>query len=528
MPFHPLFVGRGTRLVLENVHNVARGNARVFLAPAAARAMRASERALHEYLEERVPVYGVTTHFGNQAHLIEPHLKSEARRYWASIRARQLNLVQSHDCGVGEELPEDVARAAMLLRAQCLGQGYSGVRPAAVEQLAALLNKKIHPVIFRYGSIGASGDLIPLSAIAAALVGLPRPVVAGGARMRADAALRRANIRPLALEGREGLALINGTSFSTAIAALALRDLRELFERLLGTIGMSLEALQVMDSAYDPIVHRVKGHTGQIAVNGWLASFWKGSTLIRRLEASRKGLLNHVSSGETKEDSKILQDYYSLRSVAQGFGPFHENLARATAWIETEINSVNDNPVTDPASGKILHSANFMGYYVTSACDMLKADIAQASTWIHALLANFVHPRKNFGLPANLIEKPELYNAFRPLQLLAASLAVQNRKNAQNQQAFMLPTEGDNQDVNSLSKHAAFDFRESVANLERLTGILLLAAAQGLEFRGVARAGKRARNAHAALRKRVPFFAKDRMMRDDLEKAIEFLRSAAI
>jgi len=166
-----------------------------------------------------------------------------------------------------------------------------------------------------------------------------------------------------------------------------------------------------------------------------------------------------------------------------------------------------------------------MGYYITSACDSLKTDISQASTWIHAILANMVHPRKNFGLPANLIKEPAIYSGFRPIQILAAAIAVENRKMAQSHQSFSLPTEGDNQDVNSLGTHAAFDLRTSVENLEKLTAILLLASVQALELRGIANAGERSQRIHRIVRMVSPAVVRDRSLEKDINSVISVIRS---
>jgi len=209
--------------------------------------------------------------------------------------------------------------------------------------------------------------------------------------------------------------------------------------------------------------------------------------------------------------------------VAQGFGVFHENLARATLWVETEMNSVNDNPIVVPDDAQVYHTANFMGYYVSSACDLLRADIAQAATWIHALIANLVHPRKNRGLPVNLVEDPTNFSGFRPIQILAASIAVQCRKLAQTHASFVLPTEGDNQDVNSLGTHAAFDLRAAVQHLQELTGILLMAASQALELRGISEASAKSRAIVAEYRQIVPFLREDRLVHEDLTATVAAL-----
>ena len=304
----------------------------------------------------------------------------------------------------------------------------------------------------------------------------------------------------------------------TAIASLAIYDLHHLFKRMLAAIAMILESLLVINSAYHPMVHQLKKQQGEMEINQFFIDFWEGSQLLTDLDELR-----------TKDYAyKPVQDYYSIRSVPQGFGPFQENLARAIHWIENEMNSVNDNPVIDAAANNIHHSANFMGYYVTDACDMLKMDIAQASTWIHALLANLVHPRKNQNLPVNLVPNPEKHNGFRSMQLLSAALAVQNRKLAQTHQAFTLPTEGDNQDVNSLGTHAAFDLQESVANLQRLTAILLLAATQALELRGIEKASKKAQSIYHTVRQYSPKIEHCRPMSEEIELIIALLKDDKI
>jgi histidine ammonia-lyase len=301
----------------------------------------------------------------------------------------------------------------------------------------------------------------------------------------------------------------------SSIAGLALDDLSNTFDSMLSVIAMALESLRVIEDGYSPIVHELKGHRGEIAVAERIRSSWAGSRLIRDLHEAR-----------TENTTEIgVQDYYSLRSVAQGFGVFHEDLARATLWVETEMNSVNDNPIVVPDEGQVYHTANFMGYYVSSACDMLRADIAQAATWIHALVANLVHPRKNRGLPVNLIEDPTNFSGFRPIQILAASLAVQCRKLAQTHASFVLPTEGDNQDVNSLGTHAAFDLRAAVQHLQELTGILLMAASQALELRGLDKASAPSRAIVAEYRRMVPFLREDRLVHPDLTASVHALRT---
>jgi phenylalanine ammonia-lyase len=508
-------LGGGTDIRVAELAAVAREHASVSLDPSAVAKMNESHAFFSRKVESRVPIYGLNTQFGDQVALLDEHRDDyETERYQDSLRSRQENLIRSHNCGMGDAAPSDAVRGAMLLRSRCLSRGYSGVRPDVIYAYIEFLNRGITPECYRYGSIGASGDLVPLATIAAAVVGEDVAVRYGGRSVPVRALLRDLGLRPLRIEGREGLALINGTSFMSSIAGLAVHDLSALFDTLLSVIAMALESLRVIEAGYHPVVHELKGHQGEMAVAERLRAAWAGSHLIRDLDEARtQGTTDHG-----------VQDYYSLRSVAQGFGVFLEDLERATKWIETEMNSVNDNPIVVPNDGQVYHTANFMGYYVSSACDMLRADIAQAATWVHALVANLVHPRKNRGLPVNLIEDPTNYSGFRPIQILAASLAVQCRKLAQTHASFVLPTEGDNQDVNSLGTHAAFDLRASVEHLEQLTGVLLMAAAQALELRGIASASAKSRALVAEYRRSVHFLREDRLVHEDLVATVDAMR----
>lgn len=517
-------IGVNRRLTLNDAKLIASGRSIVSMSPDSFGAMNNSYSFLRSSIDKRIPIYGINTQFGDQVNLLDEHLDHSEELYRHSIIARQENLIKSHACGAGDYAPIEVVKVAMALRANCLSKGYSGINPATVEAVLTCLNAGITPLVPRYGSIGASGDLIPLAAIASALIGEDVDVIYKGKLMRAPQAFEEAGIPKLQPEIRDGLALINGTSFMTAIASLALYDLKRLFVQMLAAIAMALESMLVINSAYHPLVHQLKGQSGENEVNNFLNDFWQGSQLLTDLDELREHYDNTSASSKAP---RPLQDYYSLRSVPQGFGPFQENLARAVTWIENEMNSVNDNPIMDVANKKIHHGANFMGYYVTDTCDILKMNIAQASTWLHALLANMVHPRKNHDLPTNLVSDPTKYSGFRPIQLLAASLAVQNRKLAQSHQAYMLPTEGDNQDVNSLGTHAAFDFRESVANLERLTAVIFLASAQALELRGIKKASTKSQQIYQIIRSRSATLI-DRPMTEEINVVVHLLKAEEI
>lgn len=512
-------LGRGCQLTLASAHEITQSKSSVALPPAAIDSIESAYQFLKKHVDKRIPIYGVNTNFGDQVRYIDVAIKDlDSQKYYDSIQDRQENIIRSLSCGLGPIVSPHIIRVTMMLRAHCLSQGYSGVHLGLINALIDFINAGITPVVRCYGSIGASGDLIPLSMIAAALIGEKVAVHYQDKIIMAPEAIQLAGLKPYKPVMRDGLALINGTSFMTAISSLALYDLKRLFNQMLAAIAMSLESLYVINSAYHPMVHQLKQHQGECTINQFFIDFWEGSQLLTDLDELRTTDYTH----------KPVQDYYSIRSVPQGFGPFQENLQRAITWIENEMNSVNDNPIIDTEDNRIHHSANFMGYYITDACDILKMNIGQASTWIHALLAILVHPRKNHDLPVNLVPNPSKHNGFRSMQLLAAALAVQNRKLAQSHQAFTLPTEGDNQDVNSLGTHAAFDFQESVANLERLTTILLLAATQALELRGIEKASKKSQSIYHTIRKHSPTIEKCRPMSEEIAQVINLLKDGVI
>jgi len=524
-----LSIGINCQLKLTDVKSVVYKPIPIILSPGSHAAMECSYQFLQSCINQRIPIYGANTQFGDQVVHLDSNLNSlDQSLYEKSINDRQENLIKSLACGIGNQVSSELVRLTMIFRAHCLSQGYSGVAPSTIDSILDYLNAGILPVVYQYGSIGASGDLIPLATIAAALIGENVDVLYKGEVIKAPQAMEIAGLKKTKLELREGLALINGTSFMTAIASVALCNLKRLFEQMLSAIAMALESMLVISSAYHPLVHRLKKQMGEMIVNDFLVNFWEGSQLLTDLDELRDVVIKKDSILAKESSIKPLQDYYSLRSVSQGFGSFQENLQLGIRWIENEINSINDNPIIDAANKKIYQGANFMGYYVTDTCDILKMNIAQASTWIHALLANLLHPRKNHSLPVNLVNNPEKNNGFRSFQLLAASLAIQNRKLAQVQQAFMLPTEGDNQDVNSLGAHAAFDFQEAVTNLERLVAILFLTSTQALELRGIQKASKKAQSIYQIIREASPTLLNCRIMLDDINAVLKLLKEEVI
>jgi phenylalanine ammonia-lyase len=505
-------VGYPHVLRIADIHRVAAGGG-ASLAYEARPRVRKSREVLDRFVDDRLPIYGVSTQFGDDAYRVQIH--GTYPEYIESTVRRQNRVIQALGCGLGEEAPREVVRATMLLRAHALGQGASGVREELIDAILTLLCHDVCPVIRRYGSVGASGDLVPLATVALVLSGL-HEVRRDGKVMPAKEALRDIGMGPWTFRMKEGLSLVNGTSYMTAIASLAVHRLCHLLPVALAAAATVSEAMLAMDDSYEPFIHRVKNHDGQVQVAEFVKGCWEGSSLIRPLARLRREWRDMViERGEAVQEH--VQDYYSLRALAHGFGPFREDLGRAVRWVEEEANSANDNPVIDGEGDKVHHGANFLGDYVAVACDQLRADVAKAGTWLHALLGNLIHPRKNRGLPSNLMPNPDEQTGFKTLQLLVAALAIHNRGRALPVCAVMLPTEGDNQDMVSLGTHSAWDLLECTDNFGRIVAVLLLGAAQAIEIRGVERSSNMAKRTHAFVRQRSPFLREDRVLSGELE-----------
>src|SRR5436190_130817 len=379
-------------LTIEQVADVAAHDAAVLLSNAAKARMALGRARLEALLASGERIYGVNTGVGGN---IKFHLTP------GQADLLQQNLMRHLGCATGEPLPRAVVRGAMLLRLATFATGCSAIRPELAGALAALLNRGIAPVVPRYGSVGASGDLMPSAYIARALLGMG-DVEFEGARMPATAALERAGLAPLPFAPKEGLALINGTTVMTAAAALVWIEAGRVLRALLGAIALSLEALEAPGEPYDAWVHETKAHPGQIAVAAHVRDLVRGSA---NMAASR------------------VQTAYSLRCVPQGLGPVWEALADARPTLEREINSANDNPLIDPDTGRMYLAGNFYGGHIARLLDCWKLDFAVMGNWANALVAVLVDDKFNRGLPANLVPDPGVNSGFKGMQLSVTSLA---------------------------------------------------------------------------------------------------------
>jgi len=508
----PPLILTGHDLTLERVESVARHGTLAVLDPAARARMQASRRTVGSLVEAGQPVYGITTGFGDLAtHFIPP---AEARRL-------QQNLLVSHAVGVGRPIERDQVRAMLVLRANTLARGQSGCRPAIVERLLEFLGLGVHPVVPEKGSVGASGDLAPLAHLALPLLGRGE-VELDDERLDAAVALRRVGLEPLALEAKEGLALLNGTQLMSAVGSLAVLDAERLSRTASVVAAMSVEALLGTDVAFAAAYHAARPHVGQGLVAAELRHLLRDSGLMR----SHHG-----------EPHKV-QDPYSLRCTPQVHGASRDALAYARAVLEVEINSATDNPLVFPdgadvdpnavatGGGRVISGGNFHGQPVAIAMDFAGLAIAELGSISERRTALLIDGRLS-GLPAFLADEPGLNSGLMLYQYAAASLVSENKVLVHPASADSIPTSANQEDHVSMGSIAARQAAEILRNVEHVLALELLCAGQGLDFRlrSGAEPGIGVAEAHRRLRERVDHVADDRDPGPDIRAALDLVRS---
>ena len=492
----PEFLALGADpLSIEDVVRVSRGGMQVRLTGGARSRIAKGRERLEELLERGERIYGVNTGVGGNVGI---SLAPE------QMDLLQHNIVRHLSCATGAPLPRDVVRAATLLRIATFLGGASAIRNLIADSLAELLNRGVTPVVPRYGSVGASGDLMPSAYIARVLVGIGEAEFQGRVLPAAEA-LAAAGLAPIRFAPKEALALINGTTMMTACAALLWVDAFRVLRGLLGAVALSVEALEAPDLPFAPWVHERKGHPGQIAVAAHL-----------------RGLLE--GSGYTKASGG--QSCYSLRCPPQGLGQVWEALADSRATIEREINSANDNPLIDPETGILYKAGNFYGGHIARLLDAWKLDFAAMANWGNALMAVLVDDRFNGGLPANLTPDPGANSGFKGMQLSVTSLACAVRQMAGPSSIHSLPTEQYNQDVVSLGMHAAVTAMDALECVRNQTAMVLLAAAQAVDLRGgPEKVGAGSRRVYQTVRGILSFQDKDQPMEREVAGLAALLQS---
>jgi histidine ammonia-lyase len=489
----------GQSLPLSEIVAVSVNGVAVSIARSAYPRMQASRAVVDDLLVRGETAYGINTGFGKLCDVrIEPD----------QLEALQRNLVRSHACGLGDPLPEDEVRAMLLLRANVLAKGLSGVRPLVVETLVAMLNARVHPVIPARGSVGASGDLAPLAHLALALMG-EGEVFSGGERVTASVALQKAGIAPVRLAAKEGLALLNGTQAMAGVGALALaRALRvvELFD-LAG--AMSLEALRGTPAAFDERIHAARPHSGQIAA---------AEHLRRLLEQSE------IRESHRHNDPRV-QDAYCLRCMPQVHGATRGALAHVRQVIEIEAGSATDNPLIFSDGAEIISGGNFHGAPLALALDYAAIALTDLMSISERRIDRLINPDINEGLPAFLSPHAGVSSGLMIAHVAAAALLNEAKVLAHPASVDSVPTSGGKEDHVSMGMTAALKLRQIVQNAEYALAIELIAAAQGLEYRLPLKPAREVGHASAAVREMVPSLIEDRVLSGDIERLAQELRA---
>jgi histidine ammonia-lyase len=447
----------GARLTIGDVVAVARGRVPVVLTvEAQARVLRSRAWVDAAGSSGGLTVYGVNTGYGS---LAEVHISPE------DVAALARNLILSHSAGVGRALDEETTRAAMLIRANTLAKGYSGIRLETIETLIEMLNRGVQPIIPEKGSVGASGDLAPLSHLALVLMGEGQAVYRGE-RLAGAEAMRRAGLAPVTLAAKEGLALNNGTSVSAALACLALADAENLVRHAEIALAMSLDALQAASRAYDARLHAARNHRGQQVT----------AANVRRL----------LAGSELLDSAQRVQDAYSLRCAPQVLGAVRDTLAFVRITVENEINAATDNPLIfldEPSANKAFSGGNFHGEPLALAMDFLGIAVAEMGNIAERRCFRLLDGTLNSGLPPMLTEHSGLRNGLMLAQYTAAALVSDNKTLAHPDSVDSIPTGANQEDHVSMSTNAARHAREIVWNTERIVAVEMLCAAQALDFR---------------------------------------------
>ncbi len=497
MTGHMLTPGAAT---LADWRAVYRGGA-VTLDPGCAVGVAAAAATVDMIVARGQPVYGINTGFGRLAQI------SIAAQ---DLQTLQRNIVLSHAAGVGAETPVPVVRLMMALKLASLAQGASGVRPGTLALLEAMLARGVIPVVPGQGSVGASGDLAPLAHMAAAMLGVGE-VVLDGVRRPAAAALAEAGLQPAVLGPKEGLSLLNGTQFSTAFALAGLFEAELLLRSGLVTGALSTDAARGSDTPFDPRIHAVRRHEGQIETAAALRALMAGSEIRQ----------SHLVGDER------VQDPYCLRCQPQVMGAVLGVLRQAGATLGVEANGVSDNPLVFAAEGEVLSGGNFHAEPVAFAADMIALTLCEIGSLAERRLAMLIDPALS-GLPAFLTPRPGLNSGFMIPQVTAAALVSENKQRATPASVDSIPTSANQEDHVSMAAHGGRRLLPMAENTAAVLGIELLAAAQGCDFHAPLRSSPALEGVRARLRQDVAHLEEDRYFAPDIEAAVALVRSGAV
>jgi len=499
----------GNDLTLDAVREVAVERRPVLLDPDAREAVNRARAVVDALVANNKVSYAITTGVGKL---------SDARIAGDQIRELQTNLVRSHSVGVGEPLSIAEARAMMLLRANSLSKGYSGVRGVVMDALCEMLNRGVTPMVPSQGSVGASGDLAPLAHLALALIGEGECVDDKSQRIASAEALRRAQIKPLVLEAKEAVSLINGTQGMLAVGVLALLATERLADSADVIGALTLDALRGTDVAFDERIHKVRPHNGQLTTAANLRKMLEGSQLR-----------------ESHRDCDRVQDAYSLRCIPQVHGAVRDTLAHCREVMEIEVNSAVDNPlvfVKNPkqahGEGDVLSGGNFHGEPLAFVLDFLGIALTALAGISERRIERLVNPALNEGLPPFLAPGAGLNSGFMMPQVTAAALASENKVLAHPASVDSITTSGNKEDYVSMGMTASLKLKRIVENTRNVMAIEAMAAAQALDFLAPLKTSKRGQAAHAAIRAVCPTMERDRVMYQDFVSIAEVIASGNV
>jgi histidine ammonia-lyase len=488
----------GQALTLSEVAAVALDGEAVKISPLAQPRILASRKVVEEIIARDAVVYGVTTGFGKL---------SDVRIPRDALSELQLNLVRSHACGIGAPLSEPEVRAMMLLRANVLALGFSGIRLEIIQMLGEMVNSRVHPVVPEKGSVGASGDLAPLAHLALTLIGEGEAFL-DGERMESGEALRRTKLRPAHLEAKEGLALLNGTQAMHAVGGLALLRAKRL-SRLADVSGaMSLEALKGTPAAFDARLQDARPHAGQRAAAKHLLTLLEGS---------------EIRQSHLKDDPRV-QDAYSLRCMPQVHGAVRGALSHCEDVLLIESASATDNPLVFAKTGDVISGGNFHGAPLALAFDYAAIAMVDLMSMSERRTDRLVNPDKSEGLPPFLARQPGLESGFMTAHVAAASLVNEARVLAHPASVDNITTSGGKEDHVSMGMTSALKLRSIIDLAENLLAIELLVAAEGLEHRRPLKSGAGVERAFAIVRGLAPPLMRDRSLANDIARVAEAIR----
>jgi histidine ammonia-lyase len=497
MSMDPLRID-GDHLTIDDIHDVAFERRPVQIHPGAAERMRRSRAVVDAIVDEGRTIYGISTGFGKLA---------DVRISPAELKDLQKNLIRSHAAGTGEPLSQEETRALILMRANVLAKGLSGVRPVIVERLCDFLNHHVYPVIPCRGSVGASGDLAPLAHLALVLIGEGEVFGLSG-KLTGREALEALGVAPIELQAKEGLALTNGTQATLATGVICLRRAQQLMDLADLAGAMTLEALKCTPVPFDARLHNARPHKGQREVAARLLRFLENSEIRQ----------SHIHCAR-------VQDAYSIRCMPQVHGPVRDCLAYVRSVIEVEINSATDNPLVFADSGDVLSGGNFHGQPLGLGFDFMGIALSELASISERRIERLLNPEYG-DLPPFLADKPGLNSGFMIAQVTAAALASENKVFSHPASVDSIPTSGNQEDHVAMAMGAALKLKQIVSNLETIIAIEFLCAAQGMDYLRPLKAGRVVEAAYTRIRHRIPHVDVDRVLSVDIESMSAILNEA--